>query len=77
MDSNLRRDVNKIIDQHSNSFESAVIYRASAAAGPMADWVKAIVRYSDVLERISPLTNELRKLDSKLASSRNRLKECE
>jgi hypothetical protein len=35
MDSNLRRDVNKIIDQHSNSFESAVIYRASAAAGPM------------------------------------------
>jgi hypothetical protein len=35
MDANLRRDVNKIIDQHSNSFESAVIYRASAAAGPM------------------------------------------
>lgn len=43
MDSNLRREINKIIDQHSNSFESAVIYRASAAAGPMVINNKIII----------------------------------
>jgi len=29
------------------------------AAGPLADWVKAILRYATVLERIAPLEKEL------------------
>ncbi len=35
MTQDLRRDVQAMIQQHSSSFESANIYRASAAAGPM------------------------------------------
>lgn len=32
--------------------------RASAAAAPLAAWVKANVQYSHVLERIEPLERE-------------------
>lgn len=39
----IRKDIESIISQHSNSFEKTVIYKASAAAGPMADWLKAIL----------------------------------
>jgi dynein heavy chain 2 len=36
-------------------FEKQTIYRASVAAGPLADWTKAIIRYSKVIESIQPL----------------------
>jgi dynein heavy chain 2 len=54
-----------------------VIYRASIAAGPLAEWVKAVVKYATVLEKIAPLEGELKKLYNKLESSRNRLKQCQ
>lgn len=44
------------------------------AAGPLAEWVKAILKYATVLEKIAPLESELAKLFKKLESSRTRLK---
>jgi dynein heavy chain 2 len=40
----------------------------------LADWVKAILKYATVLEKISPLEKELSMISKKLDSSRNRLK---
>ena len=51
----IRKDIEAIIQQHSNSFEKAVIYRASVAAGPLSEWVKATLSFSAVLEKIRPL----------------------
>lgn len=45
----IRRDVEKQIEKNSNSFQKDVIYRASVAAGPLADWVKATLKYSRVV----------------------------
>lgn len=73
----IKKDIESIINQHSNSFDKNVIYKASAAAGPMADWLKAILQYSKVLQKVEPLMKELRKLDKKLESSRMRLKDCQ
>ena len=44
------------------SFVKETIYRASLAAGPLADWTKAIIRYSKVVETIKPLETELNSL---------------
>ena len=55
----IRKDLDKFISDHYNSFEKAVIYKASLAAGPLCDWVKAILKYSKVLEKIEPLEYRL------------------
>ncbi|CAD8135851.1 unnamed protein product [Paramecium octaurelia] len=73
----IRKDVEEEIAKHSNSFEKQNIYRASLAAGPLADWVKAILKYATVLEKIAPLEKELSMISKKLDSSRNRLKQCQ
>lgn len=54
-----------------------VIYRASLAAGPLADWTRAILRYSKVVETIKPLEGELNKLMKALDGSKKRVIECE
>lgn len=43
------------------------------AAGPLADWTKAILRYSKVVESIKPLESELNKLFKALDSSKKRI----
>lgn len=73
----IRKDVEDEINKHQNSFEKQVIYRASLAAGPLAEWVKAILRYATVLEKIAPLEKELNQIYKKLESSKNRLKQCQ
>ena len=45
----LRRDVEREMEKSQNSFVKEVIYRASLAAGPLADWTKAILKYSKVV----------------------------
>jgi|LauGreDrversion4_2_1035121.scaffolds.fasta_scaffold1003741_2 hypothetical protein len=73
----VRKDVDSIIQQHANSFEKAVIYRASLAAGPLSEWVKATLSFSAVLEQIRPLEGQIQAFEKKLEASRNRLKECQ
>ena len=58
----LRSAIQKEIQKNQNFFAKETIYRASLAAGPLADWTKAILRYSKVVESIKPLETELNKL---------------
>lgn len=74
---NIRRDVEEEMQRNSASFERANIYRASVAAGPLCDWVKANVRYSKVLESIKPLETEMNTLLKALESSKKKVTECE
>jgi dynein heavy chain 2 len=45
-----------------DSFEAANAKRASAAAEPLAAWVKATARFAKVVEKIKPLEAEQAKL---------------
>ena len=74
---NIRRRVSKILKSRSSSFEHSTIYRVSVAAAPLAAWVKANVRYSMVLEKIQPLTEELEDAKQTLATSQDRMDACE
>jgi len=48
------------------SFDAENVMRVSRACAPLAAWVKANVKYSEVLLKIEPLTLELNGLLSKL-----------
>lgn len=39
------------------------VNRASSACGPMVKWVKAQLLYSDMLMKVEPLRNELKRLE--------------
>jgi dynein heavy chain 2 len=73
----IRADINQHVNRHASSFEPAVISRASQAAAPMATWVTSLLQYSEILERIQPLENDLHKSIAKLETSQKRLIECE
>lgn len=53
-----RLAVNALLDKNKKSFDPAAAKRASQAALPLATWVKASVKYSEVLEKIQPLEKE-------------------
>ena len=72
----LRSKVNKIINENPTSFEASVIINSSRAAAPLAAWVKANVKFSEVLLKIEPLTSELDGLMQKLQISQHRVQEC-
>ena len=59
------------------SFEQSVIQGVSRDTAPLAAWVKANVKYSEVLLKIEPLTNELNALLAKLQKSQQRVAECQ
>merc|ERR1719362_1570018 len=73
----LRKKVDKIISENPSSFEYNTIYNVSRATAPLASWVKANVKYSEVLLKIEPLTNELNKLLAKLVQSQERVEQCQ
>ena len=68
-----RSGIEKEIQKNQNFFVKETIYRASLAAGPLADWTKAILRYSKVVESIKPLESELNKLMKALEGSKRRV----
>ena len=70
-------EVNKAIEKKKNSFDYETVRRSSAAAAPLAEWVKAMAKYCLVLRDVQPLQNELDKLDAELDSSRVQLKQLE
>ena len=77
MSDETRKNVAKLMKKKPTSFEDAVIARASAAAAPMAAWVKANIKYSIVVEKIEPLQTELELETVKLNESQARLTRCE
>lgn len=77
IDTEVRKNVAKILKKHPASFDDATIARVSVAAAPLASWVKANIRYSLVIEKIQPLQAELEEEISKLEQSQKHLKRCE
>lgn len=63
----------KIINENPGSFDYNTIYNVSRATAPLASWVKANVKYSEVLLKIEPLTSELNNLMAKLVQSQQRV----
>lgn len=72
----MRSKVGKLIDSKPMSFDAASISNVSRATAPLAAWVKANVRYSEVLLKIEPLTRELNGLVDKLQKFQMRVEEC-
>lgn len=58
--------VEKLLANKADSFEMKNAKRASAAAAPLAAWVKASVRYSKVIQSIKPLEREQKELQHNL-----------
>uniref|UniRef100_A0A1I8MV06 Dynein heavy chain, cytoplasmic n=1 Tax=Musca domestica TaxID=7370 RepID=A0A1I8MV06_MUSDO len=58
--------VEKLLANKAESFEMKNAKRASAAAAPLAAWVKASVRYSKVIQSIKPLEREQKELQRNL-----------
>ncbi|KAL4440929.1 hypothetical protein ABPG74_009342 [Tetrahymena malaccensis] len=73
----VRRGVQAQIMENESSFRKEVSYNASKAAGPMADWTIAVLKYSEVNEKVIPLKNNLKAIDQRLNSSRQKLQENE
>ncbi|XP_029026743.1 cytoplasmic dynein 2 heavy chain 1 isoform X2 [Betta splendens] len=76
----IRQSVEELLNRNKASFDPKNAKRASAAAAPLAAWVKANVQYSHVLERIEPLEREqagllenLRKTESRKNKLENQL----
>ena len=72
----IRNKVNKLINEKPMSFEYNAIANVSRACAPLAAWVRANVKYSEVLLKIEPLTNELNGLLAKLQKSQQRVQQC-
>ena len=72
----LAMDVEQIMRANPRSFEKLAIYNASSAAGPLSDWVKAVVEYCKVYQNVKPMHEELQKIEKELDYSRRKLKEC-
>lgn len=73
----IRTAVRRLMAEKPDSFEPERIFRVSVAAAPMAEWVQANLRYSEVVQHIMPLKKELDALESSLANGGTRLAECE
>ena len=69
----VRQNVQELLEKNKASFEPSAAKRASAAAAPLAAWVKANVRFSFVLEKIGPLEREQAKLQGNLNQSEAKL----
>ncbi|XP_068211563.1 cytoplasmic dynein 2 heavy chain 1 [Palaemon carinicauda] len=70
-----RKNVERLLTERAQSFEPAVAKRASAAAAPLAAWVKANVRFSYVLQKVKPLEEEQNKLERNLTKAEAKIGE--
>ena len=61
-----REGVEKLLKKNADSFDEQTAKRASAAAAPLSQWVKANVQYAKILEKILPLEHEQNKLKQSL-----------
>ncbi|XP_053561557.1 cytoplasmic dynein 2 heavy chain 1 [Bombina bombina] len=73
----IRSSVEELLERNNTSFDAKNAKRASAAAAPLAAWVKANVQYSHVLEKIQPLEKEQVALESNLRKTEEKKKKLE
>jgi dynein heavy chain 2 len=69
----VREQVEAHLAANAKCFDPVAAKRASVACAPLASWVKAQLQYADVLERISPMTQESEMLESSLKESQDKL----
>jgi dynein heavy chain 2 len=72
-----RNDAIKIIKKNPNSFDKTGIYKVSQAAGPVAMYVLALIKLSEVMLTLKPLQKQLDEVDAKLSNSRIKLAQCQ
>uniref|UniRef100_A0A8B9KZF7 Cytoplasmic dynein 2 heavy chain 1 n=1 Tax=Astyanax mexicanus TaxID=7994 RepID=A0A8B9KZF7_ASTMX len=73
----IRQSVEELLHRNKASFDPKNAKRASAAAAPLAAWVKANVQYSHVLEKIQPLESEQAGLMENLRKTESRKNKLE
>ncbi|XP_053095782.1 cytoplasmic dynein 2 heavy chain 1 isoform X3 [Pangasianodon hypophthalmus] len=73
----IRESVEELLHRNRASFDPKNAKRASAAAAPLAAWVKANVQYSHVLEKIQPLETEQAGLMENLRKTESRMSKLE
>ncbi|KAJ8280434.1 hypothetical protein GJAV_G00054510 [Gymnothorax javanicus] len=73
----IRESVEELLHRNHASFDPKNAKRASAAAAPLAAWVKANVQYSHVVERIQPLEKEQAGLMENLRKTESRKNKLE
>ncbi|XP_068440329.1 cytoplasmic dynein 2 heavy chain 1 isoform X1 [Clinocottus analis] len=73
----IRQSVEELLNRNKASFDPKNAKRASAAAAPLAAWVKANVQYSHVLEKIGPLEREQSGLLENLRKTESRKNKLE
>ena len=73
--SQIRESVQQLLAERSESFEDANVKRSSSAAYPLALWVKANIAYSQVMEKIRPLEDELQTFEDSLKRSQLKIKD--
>ena len=56
------------------NFNFEVVNRASRACGPLVKWLIAQVKFSDILDRVEPLRNEVASLESQAANTKQQAK---
>ncbi|ESS68739.1 dynein heavy chain [Trypanosoma cruzi Dm28c] len=72
-----RWKLERFIQSHENSFRREVIGRASKAAAPMAEWLRAVVEYGKVLQTVAPMREELKGYEANLKSGNEKKKKYE
>lgn len=55
----VRQDVANFIRNNPGSFEKTAIYRVSQAAGPVADYIKALLQLGETYDKIRPYEEQL------------------
>jgi dynein heavy chain 1 len=55
-----------------SSYNYETVNRASKACGPLVEWVIAQVRFSEILDRIEPLQNEVQSLERQAESTKQK-----
>lgn len=58
-------------------FKVDAIYKASKAAGPLAQWVQSLVEYAEIFEKIQPLRNEVAELQAQYDAMQGEMIELE
>lgn len=67
-------EVERLISARPESFDFRNAKRASAVAGPLANWVIACVKYCQVVHSIKPLEREQRDLEKNLEKAESHMK---
>lgn len=69
-----REKVEQLMKSKANSFTEMQAKRASIAAQPLAEWVKANLAFAKILHKIKPLEDEQNRLEAGLRSAQGRMR---